>query len=200
MSGLPAEQQIAILRLNAPAPTKRRSRGWSLFDIAVGIELFEVGPKVVDLLIVLDAGENHFRTRDFGLGILDVFIEGRLIPDDARFLVGIGILVIRDATGLAAVQAVLCRTDLVLRTRTDAMADQTFLERSPLAISCAIPASVDVAISATATISVFVIMRRFPFGAGPALGGVGHTPFGRKFDPQQFKRRRQPPIGRTAAV
>jgi hypothetical protein len=50
-----------------------------LFDIAVGIELFEVGPKVVDLLIVLDAGESHFRARDFGLGILDVFLEGRLI-------------------------------------------------------------------------------------------------------------------------
>jgi hypothetical protein len=100
-----------------------------LFDIAVGIELFEVGPKVVDLLIVLDAGENHFRARDFGLGILDVFPEGRLIPDDARILVGIGILVIRDATGLAAVQAILCRTDFVLRARTDAMADQTFLKR-----------------------------------------------------------------------
>ena len=54
-----------------------------LFDIAVVIELFEVGPKVVDLLIVLDAGENHFRARDFSLGILDVFLERRLIPDDA---------------------------------------------------------------------------------------------------------------------
>jgi hypothetical protein len=82
--------------------------------------LFEVGPKVVDLLIVLDAGESHFRARDFSLGILDVFLEGRLIPDDARILVGIGILVIRDATGFAAVQAILCRTDLVLRARTDA--------------------------------------------------------------------------------
>ena len=73
-----------------------------LFNIAVGIELFEVGPQVVDLLFVLDAGEDHFSTRDFGLGI-DVFLEGRLIPDDARILVGIRILVIRDAAGLAAV-------------------------------------------------------------------------------------------------
>ena len=64
-------------------------------------------------------------------------------------------------------------------------------EISPLATSFAIPASVDVAISATATISVFVIMRRFPFGAGPALGDVGHAPLGRKFDPQPFKRRRR---------
>src|SRR5580700_4826184 len=69
-----------------------------LFDITVGIELFQVGPKVVDLLIVLDAGESHFRARDFGLRIFDVFLEGRLIPDDARILVGIAILVIRDAT------------------------------------------------------------------------------------------------------
>ena len=53
-------------------------------------------------------------------------------------------------------------------------------EISPLATSCAIPASVDVAISATATISVFVIIRPFPFGAGPALGNVGHAPLGRK--------------------
>jgi len=43
-------------------------------------------------------------------------------------------------------------------------------------------------------------MRRFPFGAGPALGNVGHAPFGGKFDPWPFKRRRQPPIARTAAV
>jgi hypothetical protein len=100
-----------------------------LFDITVGIELFQVGPKVVDLLIVLDAGESHFRARDFGLRIFDVFLEGRLIPDDARILVGIGILVIRDATGLAAVQAILGRTDLVLRARTDAVADHTLLER-----------------------------------------------------------------------
>jgi hypothetical protein len=35
-------------------------------------------------------------------------------------------------------------------------------EISPLATSCAIPASVDFAISATAMISVFVITRPFP--------------------------------------
>jgi hypothetical protein len=57
-----------------------------------------------------------------------LFLEGRLIPDDARILVGIGILVIRDATGLAAVQAILFGTDLVLRARADAVADQTLLE------------------------------------------------------------------------
>jgi len=34
-------------------------------------------------------------------------------------------------------------------------------------------------------------MRRFPFGAGPALGDVGHAPLGRKFDPQPIKRRRR---------
>jgi hypothetical protein len=61
-------------------------RAGLLFDIAVGVELFEVGPKVVDLLIVLDAGENHFRARDFSLGILDVFLECRLIPTMPEFL------------------------------------------------------------------------------------------------------------------
>ena len=123
-----SQRVTAAMPQHVGKPAQRRSRAGSLFDIAVGIELFEVGPKVVDLLIVLDAGENHFRARDFSLGILDVLLEGRLIPDDARILVGIGILVIRDATGLAAVQAILCRTDLVLRARADAMADHTFLE------------------------------------------------------------------------
>ena len=138
------------------------------------------------------------------LGILDVFLEGRLIPDDARILVGIGILVIRDATGLAAIQAILCRTDLVLRARTDAMADQTFLKRDfALGDVSAIPASVDVAISATATISVFVIMRRFPLvpARRSATSATLHSA-------ANLTRSRssgagaacQPPIGRAAAV
>jgi hypothetical protein len=49
-----------------------------LFDIAVGIELFEVGPQVADLLFVLDAGEDHFGARDFGLGIFCEGLELRL--------------------------------------------------------------------------------------------------------------------------
>ena len=125
--------------------------------------------------------KSHFGARDFGLRIFDVFLEGRLIPDDARILVGIGILVIRDATGLRpsrpfwAGPILFCAPGPMLWQITH------FLnEISPLATSCAIPAFVDVAISATATISVFVIMRPFPFGAGPALGNVGHAPLGRK--------------------
>ena len=43
-----------------PALHSVRRGARSLFDITVGIELFQVGPKVVDLLIVLDAGESHF--------------------------------------------------------------------------------------------------------------------------------------------
>jgi hypothetical protein len=44
-------------------------------------------------------------------------------------------------------------------------------------------------------------MRRFPFGACPALGDVGHAPLGRKFDPQPIKRRRRSvSTARTAAV
>ena len=75
------------MRLNGPPRWHSVGRGAGLlFDIAVGIELLKVGPKVVDLLIILDAGESHFRARDFSLGILDVFLEGRLIPDDARIL------------------------------------------------------------------------------------------------------------------
>ena len=66
------------MRLNGAPRRHSVGRGAGLpFDIAVGIELFEVGPKVVDFLIVLDASESHFRARDFSLGILDVFLEGR---------------------------------------------------------------------------------------------------------------------------
>jgi hypothetical protein len=36
-----------------------------LFDIAVGVELFEVGPKVVDLLIVLEDGPKLDVANDF---------------------------------------------------------------------------------------------------------------------------------------
>jgi hypothetical protein len=54
------------------------------FDVAVDVELLEVGPQVVDLLFVLDPGEGFFGAWDFGPGILDVFLEGCLIPDDAR--------------------------------------------------------------------------------------------------------------------
>ena len=41
-----------------------------LFDIAVAIELFEVGPKVVDLLIVLDATKAIFVPGILALGSL----------------------------------------------------------------------------------------------------------------------------------
>lgn len=50
---------------------------------AVGLELRDVGPQVVDLLVVLDAGEDHLGARDHGLRIVDVFLEVRLVPDDA---------------------------------------------------------------------------------------------------------------------
>ena len=58
------------------------------------------GPQVADLLLILDADERHFGVWDFGPGILDVFLEGRLTPDDAGILVGVGIAVIRDGAGL----------------------------------------------------------------------------------------------------
>ena len=54
-----------------------------LFDVAVSIELADIGPEVVDLLFIFHAGEDHFGAGDFGPGIFYVVLETCLIPNDA---------------------------------------------------------------------------------------------------------------------
>jgi hypothetical protein len=44
-------------------------------NVALGVKLFEVGPQVVNLIVVLDPGERHFSARNFSPWILDVFLE-----------------------------------------------------------------------------------------------------------------------------
>ena len=53
-------------------------RGALFLDIALGVELFDVGPQVFDFLFVLDAGEDHLGTGDFGPWVLDVFAQRSL--------------------------------------------------------------------------------------------------------------------------
>src|ERR1700751_2597166 len=60
---------VSVLRRSPGGSATFNSFGL-LFDIAVGIELFEVGPKVVDLLIVLDAAKTIFVPRILALGSL----------------------------------------------------------------------------------------------------------------------------------
>src|ERR1700684_4227553 len=103
---------------------------WLLLDAAIGVELADIGPQIVDLLLVLDAGKDHLGAGHLGAGVLDVVLEFRLVPDDAGILVGVGIGEIGDAAGMPAVDAVKLGADLVLRVVTDGMAGQAFVERN----------------------------------------------------------------------
>src|SRR3984957_19311229 len=93
-----------------------------LLDAAVGGELADISPQVGDLLLVLDAGEDHLGAGHLGPRVLDVVLEFRLVPDDAGILVGVGIGKIGDAAGMPAIDAVELGADLVLRIIADRMA------------------------------------------------------------------------------
>jgi len=86
-------------------------------------------PEIIDLLLVLDAGERHLGAGNLRLRVLDVFLELGLVPGDAGILVGIRIVVVRRGAGLAAVDAVELGTDLVLGAFADRVAGQAFVER-----------------------------------------------------------------------
>src|ERR1700741_4777044 len=88
-------------RPNRRGGAGRRGEAGSL-RLAVLVELREIGPQVVRLVLVLDAGEDHLGAGNLSLGILDVFEEGFLAPGDAGILVGVGIGVALDAAGMAA--------------------------------------------------------------------------------------------------
>src|SRR5450631_488886 len=90
--------------------------------LSIRSELLEIGPKVAGFLFVLDAGEDHLGARNLGARILDVVLEGRLAPDDAGVLVGVGIAEAGRAAGMAAVEAVELGAGEVLRAFADAMA------------------------------------------------------------------------------
>jgi hypothetical protein len=85
--------------------------------------------EIVDLFLVLDAGERHPGAGNLRLRILDVILELSLVPGDAGIPVGVRIGIIRRGTGLAAVQSVELRTDLVPGAFADRVADQAFVER-----------------------------------------------------------------------
>lgn len=62
-------------------------RATRLLLLALGVELLEIREQIVDLLLILQSGIDHFGAWDFGFGILDVFAERRFVPGDARVLV-----------------------------------------------------------------------------------------------------------------
>ena len=78
--------------------------------------LLEEGDEVVAVLGLLETTESHLGARDVLLGVLEVLEERVLVPGDALLLVGIGVRVAIDLTGLAAEEAVEHGTDLVALT------------------------------------------------------------------------------------
>src|SRR6266852_2100760 len=98
-------------------------------DLSILVVLREKRPEIVDFLLVLDAGERHLGAGNLRLRILDVFLELRLVPGDAGILVGIGIGIAVGGAGLAAVQSVEFRADLVLGALADGVAGHAFVER-----------------------------------------------------------------------
>src|SRR3954471_20678681 len=102
-----------------------------LLLLALSIDLFKIGPQIVDFLVVLDAGERHPRAGNLLRRTLDVFVKRVFLPRDAGALVGIGIVESRKGAGSAAVEAIKRRSELDLGAFAGVVARQTpLLERS----------------------------------------------------------------------
>src|SRR5882724_7300271 len=93
-----------------------------LLLLAVGAELLEIGPKVGDVLVVLDSDERHASAGHLLHRRADVLGEGLVGPGDAGILVGLGIIEAVHGAGLAAVEPVLRRSELDPRLLPDVMA------------------------------------------------------------------------------
>src|SRR5262245_21450758 len=105
--------------LGATSAVSAARRSDRSLDVTVGSELLEIRPQIVGLLRVLDAGKRHLGAGYHGLRGLDVFLESLFVPSDSRILVGVAVTKSFNRAGLAAVEPILRRADLVLRARTD---------------------------------------------------------------------------------
>jgi hypothetical protein len=75
--------------------------------------LLEVGDEVVPLLALLETTEGHLGAGDELLGVLEVLEQSVLVPGHLSLLVGVGVGIAINRTGLAAEEAVELRADLV---------------------------------------------------------------------------------------
>src|SRR5215210_41188 len=98
--------------------------------LAVRSELLEVAPQIFGFLLVLDPRKHHFGAWNLRLGIFDVFLEGRFVPDDPGIFVRIRVIEAWDRACLTSFQTVLDRADHVFGVFAYAMARRTFFERS----------------------------------------------------------------------
>jgi hypothetical protein len=78
--------------------------------------LLKEGDEIVAVLGLLETTESHLGAGDVLLGVLEVLEEGVLVPGDALLLVGVGVGVALNLTGLAAEKAVEHGADLVALT------------------------------------------------------------------------------------
>src|ERR1700738_5594787 len=101
----------------------------ALLGLSVLVVLREKRPEIVYFFLVLDAREYHLGTGNLRLRILDVVLEFGLAPGDTGILVGVRIGIIRRRAGLAAVQPIELRADLVLGAFADRVAGHAFNER-----------------------------------------------------------------------
>ena len=98
------------------------------FNGAAFVELLDVRPKVVRLLLIINAGEDHFCARDSGSRIFYVFL-GSLFPlDNTGVFVCIAIAVVWNGTCLSPVEAIKFGTNFVLRTGTNGVAGLALLK------------------------------------------------------------------------
>lgn len=99
----------------------------------------EVSNEILAVLLLLQATESHLGSGDVLLGVLEVSEEGVIVPGDALPLVGVGVGVALDRSGLAAEETVQSRTDLVGTALLDSVAlGATGLEEvgTLLSVSC----------------------------------------------------------------
>ena len=62
------------------------------FLLAVRSELLEEAPQIFGFLLVLNPRKHHFGARNLRLGIFDVFLESRFVPDDPGIFVRIRVI------------------------------------------------------------------------------------------------------------
>src|SRR5436190_15873627 len=105
----------------------RTSLSWSWvrsFLLAVEPEFLQIGPKISDVLVVLDADKCHAGARHRLHGGTNIRGEGLLAPCDAGIFIGLGVVVALERAGLAPINAVERRPELGLRFRTNVMTRQ----------------------------------------------------------------------------
>src|SRR5260370_22259422 len=88
----------------------------------VGPELLEVGQKIRNVLVILDADECHAGAWHLLHRRADIFVEGLLAPGDAGRLVGGGVVEALEGAGRATFDAVEGGTELDLGLRPDVVA------------------------------------------------------------------------------